>query len=1497
MTATACRRELTILRYTLINLCFFTSSSAWAFADPLQNVNPILLVGLLIGAIVVILWLSVTLLVSKRKIAKNQALLSQQQQETQRVQEQIDRFIGGVVQLNSNGQIVYVNRMAAYFLRRKADDMMAQSFVDIVPDEIQSSAQQALEHNNERTLECAMGPHARHCRIRISPQQNPIGDITTFIEIDEVDHYQQQIDKQRSLMEHRDQSIDHAQVCLGSIHFEQQTILANRHLSQLLGREPDTPMSFDEFNSLLESANSQLWDRFITQLKAGERQNIESHIRVNDIKMPVNLYAFPHGEKGEFLSATLVIENRAEQEKLKQQNALAHKKNQALISASPLPIYILNQDDHLIDCNRAFCALFKVDLSRVKNKRISDIECFDENFIALHANKSTVGTKRQQAVIIIEDNASIDINLHLLAIQQGNERIGTVAVVEDLSPLKQLENQYQDTKEALDDLIQNSPLGIALFDEEDQLQQVNSALTELLGISPKEREEHSFYQLFKNPEDSGTASRLLHKNGHIKNLKVDLMQANEQSINARLDVSKLSMASTSYVCWVTDAREQQYLSHQLQHLINYSKMPIAILGHDGFTQVNPAACAFFDVKSDDALIGLSPASKSLNESPERAQQIADHLAKLHESKQVSEFSWCHQHEGESLPCEITLVPLFEQSEHTATLCMWVDLRAIEQANAARLEAVNLRQTAEREVAEKQELLQSSQDMLASRARSLQDTQQKLLAAESDLATKLDTISNLQKAHEDISGHLQSLQDDYDRNRDLLTKSQESNAALEEQLEQSGAQVASLQKQRNQIADALQYTERNYKKAQQQLSESEQTTQRLKEEQASQQESLAASQAKIDALKNSISDKDKQISDVSGQINNLQSQLASSSQASDKLREQLINQRKASEQAEIQRRELELTYQKAQAELGNKASRVEHLQHEMNMLEQMSQQQKGDMEKQTQALAEELKAKQQQLESTENALSEAQQQSEQVKQQNLAREAQLENLQNELAEVEKRNAQQQQTIADADAKWQQQQDALQAELLAKQQALQDAHDQLDSAQQQTEEEKAQQAKRLTQLQSELNDVEQRAAEQNAKIAQSEQQWHAQQQAMADELAAKKAQLASTQEQLDEHQRQVDQEKLARETQQNKLEQLKQEMADVESRANKQREMMAGSDEQWRQHHAEIEQQKQQLQEALAQAQLQNEAMQSTLQQKLDALKVAESEVSKTHSDEEKLQVELNAAKQQADQLQTRLADHESQEQKLKQQVEQQQQSLIQREENIDALQKEQQRLTEALAAVKQEYAQSKASLSDQNSSQQALTEQLNTLEQQLSDSKQQLQDKESALQEAQKHIASSEDKLAEQEQALIDAQKVELKQANEQQATAAPIEKPEFAKLPMPEEPAVWFDLLPYLQHKQGVTSLANTLQALMDALTEQIEAIDTAIAEDNERDIQLSTRKLIRTLGSMHSNPLTDMADRLQMFCENRLTDNISIYWPSAKTNVMNSLRVIYSHLHAENEE
>ncbi|MFT7506415.1 MAG: epidermal growth factor receptor substrate 15, partial [Gammaproteobacteria bacterium] len=264
------------------------------------------------------------------------------------------------------------------------------------------------------------------------------------------------------------------------------------------------------------------------------------------------------------------------------------------------------------------------------------------------------------------------------------------------------------------------------------------------------------------------------------------------------------------------------------------------------------------------------------------------------------------------------------------------------------------------------------------------------------------------------------------------------------------------------------------------------------------------------------------------------------------------------------------------------------------------------------------------------------------------------------------------------------------------------------------------------------------------------------------------------------------------------------------------------------------------------------------------------------------------------LQSKINQQEQKEGALQHQLMLQQQALESKESSITDLQDKQKVLTQELAAVQQEYAQSKETLTVQHESHSDLNNQMNDLEGALEHSKQQLADKESALQNAQKALQESQEKLVEQEDALLKAHKQELQAANEQASSNdSDTRKPDIEKLPMPPKPAVWFDLLPYLQSQPNIESLPIALIQLMNDLESTITSTESALDNNDTAELLRSSKELVALSQKINSDALGYLMASIQNDCTNGMVDNVSIRWPATKQGLQKTLRVVYSHLHA----
>jgi epidermal growth factor receptor substrate 15 len=1767
-----------------------------------QNLAVMVIAGVLVLLVLLIIIIKIQLAGSRKKNRNHDQILAGKQ-------SLLSDFKLGMLHTNMAGEIIFANKVAASLLGSSEDKLSGKLLTEVFNQDAQQDISDALAANQYVPMQTYLTASKRHLQLGFSKQQNVSNGVASVISLADISNYQQQIDDQSNKLQSLTQSLKHSKLGRLTIDFANNAFTTDTVFASLINQPEALNGELPELKKMLDSKLGFEWDQVLEASKKQhaidytgdfimfaadhvESQGSESKDDQQLATVPLHLVGQSQAKNADGDTTQLDIFVQDATELLHQKGLLLTSQQQVktILASSPNPVYMLDVDGKFVDCNLGFENLFKQKLSKIQGQTIQDLNIFPAEFSALHTPTSanfsgTSAGHDKEFDLKLADDLVHTLKLKLKFVScKDKKRVGVVGTIEDITELKHTKNQLEQERKHFTSILDLAPVAVAIIDTDDHIVSANIAMTDRLGLSERELKKDTFYQLFNDSSNAGKAAKQIQQTGRLRDFVAHLKGKNDELHASELHVDLLNKERQEYLCWISDRTKEQFHQDKFDGLLEHSSMPMAVLAEQGFSKLNPAACEFLGGVDEHELMGSTPFDNSINLDQQASQELERHITKVKLDGQAKSLQWEHLVAGQTIPCQITFVPMYKGQEFDSILCIWTDLRDLQQADEARIEALNLHQAAEKEVAEKQQLLQSSRDQLATEMKNLADTESRLQAAQDDLTEKQTEFSSLQEAHQSVTDNLQQLQQDYQQSRTQLSEAQDANSELATQLEESTAKVSGLQDQRNQISDALQNSEKKYKTAQQELIESERNAENLKQEQNSQQAKMDEFVNEIGSLKQSIEQKDLQINEVGSQINALQSQLTSSGNTSEKLRQLLVNQRKASEQAEEQRRNLEQTCKIAQSELSNKARHVEHLQNEMVKFEEMSSQQKGDMQEQQsqlmqeleakqqqlqqtqqdldetkqtaeqeklakeqqqneferlqheltemenhsqqqqQAMAKteqewqaqqqtiqqelaakqqqlqdtqrtlqqakeqsetekvekeqqialfkklqselseveqrnseqqqqiaqrdneyqqqqekmqlELKAKQQQLQETEQNLSEAKEQTEaekkqqhalfkqlqtelsdmenrnaaqqqqmalsdeewqiqqqkvqqelsdkqqqllqteqllsETKQQSEAEKAEKEQqislfkkLQNELSEVEQRNAQQQQQIAQRDREYQQQQEKMQQELKAKQQQLQETEQNLSQAKEQTEAEKQQQQALFEKLQTELSDMENRNAEQQQqmaksdeewqlqqqkvqqelaakqrqlqdteqllsktkqqteaekaekeqqqalfeklqgelaemeqnsthqqqKIAQSDQDWQAQQQTLQDEVEAKRQQLQNTQDNLNDIKRQADEEKLARLEQQQKLEQLTVELTDVESRAVKQKEMIEGSDEQWRKHHAEIEQQKLQLQQALIDAEQQNNQLQEKLEGNLEQLHEAESQVSETKTGEQKLQEELNQARNDAQQLEQRLKDQEEHERKLQEQLEQQQHSLQGSEQNIHSLEAKQAQLTEALEAVQKEYTDSKENLSDQHSDHAQLAEQLQKLEQELQSSKSQLDDKESALQEAKHELESNQAKLAEQETALLSAHKEELQQAIEQQPEAAKKAPSAIANIAMPNNPTVWFDLLPYLQNQNETKPLPVALSELMEELEAGIKQTDDAVEEEDVTSILRGARKLGIVANKVNSEALTDVVNRLEADCRQGLVDNIAISWPTVQRSLNNTLRVIYSHL------
>ncbi|MDT0595053.1 PAS domain-containing protein [Glaciecola petra] len=1489
-----------------------------------------------------LIWLFVQALVNKRQKMRDKGRVTSNE-------ELIQALPVGLLHLNLDGKVVYLNNLAAHLLGRDREHLTHSDFAACFKSEDQAALRLALNLAQDAPDLANLQLLARSSNLFLhigvgdihADRKDPFRVITltnqnklqkNFLQVSKELQFQNQVidglDYAVCLLNLKEESFMHDQNFAALTTFKEVGVEKNSakfapgQVSLIDFYKSIHPNDLGNWKSALEickrEGRAELECRYQlqnAQTQDGEERSSSIYLPLKCIFVSEHLQSLKDSKNNpsaakiaidetEILSV-LIYETSQAEKQLEQLN-LSQLQQQAWLAASIDPVYALDIKGNILWSNGPFNQLIRRILPKAKGRNLLALDLFPEDIKALHKNVPNISNRTYNIEFEMHtpDDKLLWIKLSLSFYHVSNRlneknEVGMVGVLQDISELTATKRALKQEQDQRANVLSMAPVAIATIDADDKIISANPTMLERLNLTEKDLQKRTFYQLFSDPAEAGKAAKLIHQSGKLRDFDAQLKGKDNKLNPSALHVDLLDKDKQEYLCWISDKSDEQFQQDKFESLLKHSTMPMAILGENGFTQLNKEACKFFCVEDEYDLFGISPFSERLNPNLESSKTLEQLLDNVKISSKAKSLEWEHKVGDQILPCHATYVPMYKGQHFDSILCIWMDKREMLKADEARQLAINLHQAAEREIKEKQKLLANSQDQLATKMRTLADTETRLQSVQEDLIETQSEYTHLKQEHKNVTHNLHQLKEQYSNSRTMLANAQKVNADLNTQLENSTQEMQGLNAQRDKIAHALAQSESNYKQAQKDLLESKENAEQLKNQQAEQEQKMSALFNQIDDMKEAVENKDKQINQVSNQINNLQSQLSSSASTTEQLREQLINQRKASEAAEQQRRELEHTCQLAQTELKTKARHLNHLQSEMEKLEEMSHQEKGDMEAQQSQLKQELESKLSQLHETQKALEVAQQSAEKEKQEKDSQQALLQQVQNELADMEERARVKQEQMEEKEKERRLSQKKLQhklwQELKDKQAKLQETEQILSQAKQQTESEKAEKEKHrqlMVKLKNELQDIETRNEEQKAKMEESDERWNRSKIELKDEVEAKREQLEQTRNALFEIQRQADKERLARIEQEQKLAQLTVELSDVETRANKQKEMLAGSDEQWRKHHAEIEQQKQELQKALLNAEQQNHNLQNQLATKLTDLQAAESKVDKTQSGEKELTNELEKARNHAEELSSKISQQEQKEKQLQNQLNEHQQVLESKESSISALESKQKALTEQLASVQREYANSKESLNVQQDSHSTLSSQMSQLENALQSSKQALVEKEKALQAAQAQLKNSQNKLSEQEDALLTAHKQELENATQEKAEDSTI-RPDIEKLPMPNKPADWFDLLPYLQNHPNMESLPKSLSALMTELEEGINTTEDALQHNDIKAVLDCSKKLIKISEEVNSEALGYLMKNIQNDCANGMVDNVSIRWPVTKQGFQKTLRVVYSHLHA----
>lgn len=445
-----------------------------------------------------------------------------------------------------------------------------------------------------------------------------------------------------------------------------------------------------------------------------------------------------------------------------------------------------------------------------------------------------------------------------------------------LNQLSQTQGALEIAEKRLQQLIDFAPIGIGKIDNNHQILSANQCLIQRLKYNEDELKKGNIYKLFNDPEAASLSAKRLQKHKKLHHAYVELTTRDGDSAPTELTVDLFDPDREEYLFWMINYCDEQFQYDKFNALLENTGIPVAILTDKGFSKLNKKAYKFFQIENEKDITGLFPYSLALNQSKEKGEELAIIVETIRLKGGTKSMQWSHYINDEPVPCEITLVPVYKSNKLDSILCIWTDLRELEQAGvelrhtAAKLESLRL------ECEQKQRLLVDNEQTLAA----LKHTRSRLAKLEHEYASK-------SAENEALEGDLAAVKVDLER-----VKNQE--AALSCQLSQVTSQYESAGPEHHEMLQTLDQAKSKIKSQEVELNEysSKFTVMELNAE--AEQLEISALHSQIDSLKQSISQKEQTNELLDYQLNRLETEHENATNFINKLTEQLTAQRKSTE---------------------------------------------------------------------------------------------------------------------------------------------------------------------------------------------------------------------------------------------------------------------------------------------------------------------------------------------------------------------------------------------------------------------------------------------------------------------------------------------------------------------------------------------------------------------------------------------------------------------------
>ncbi|MBL4631243.1 MAG: PAS domain-containing protein, partial [Paraglaciecola sp.] len=236
----------------------------------------------LMACLSVLVFLLLLVIIFKLKLASARKKQTSHDKQIADKQALLNDFKVGMLHVYMAGEIIFANRVAAFFLGSKEDKLINRPLIDVFDEQAQESISTALASNQYAPMQTYVTVSKRHLHLGFNKQSDIQYGIASVISLADVSNYQHKIDQQAAHLNSLNQGLKQSGLARLTINFDDNSFTSNQLFADWLLASQPLSGDLSQFKKMLNNKTMCEWEQALDESKKQHQMDISCDFLVGD---------------------------------------------------------------------------------------------------------------------------------------------------------------------------------------------------------------------------------------------------------------------------------------------------------------------------------------------------------------------------------------------------------------------------------------------------------------------------------------------------------------------------------------------------------------------------------------------------------------------------------------------------------------------------------------------------------------------------------------------------------------------------------------------------------------------------------------------------------------------------------------------------------------------------------------------------------------------------------------------------------------------------------------------------------------------------------------------------------------------------------------------------------------------------------------------------------------------------------------------------------------